>query len=377
VNAWVRTRPELEALVGSLRPEPAIALDTESDSLHHHREKVCLLQLATGPDRAWLVDPLALGDLSPLAGIIGNPAVTVVLHGADYDVTSLKRDFGIVMPGLFDTMIAARFLGRAQHGLQAVLRDELSISLSKDSQLDDWSRRPLTRRQETYALDDVRHLLALHARLAGELRDRGRLDWVAEECAVVAALEPARKDADSEAWLKLKGARRLAPRQMAVLRALVGWREEVARATDVPAFKILSTEKLLALAAAPPRRPQDLREQRGPWMRWPERVPALLDAVARALALPDRDLPRPKSLPRPVVSEATRRRIASLRAWRADAGARSGLDASLVLPGRLLDQVAERMPRHPGELEAIAGFRRWRRRTFGDEIVAAVASVPA
>jgi hypothetical protein len=112
-------------------------------------------------------------------------------------------------------------------------------------------------------------------------------------------------------------------------------------------------------------------------MRWPERVPALLDAVARALALPDRDLPRPKSLPRPVVSEATRRRIASLRAWRAEAGVRSGLDASLVLPGRLLDQVAERMPRHPGELEAIAGFRRWRRRTFGDEIVAAVASVPA
>ncbi len=372
MNPWVRTGPELQALVRSLGAEPAVALDTESDSLHHHREKVCLVQLAAGRDQAWLIDPLALGDVSPLAGILANPAVTTVLHGADYDVTTLKRDFGLALPGLFDTMIAARFLGRPQFGLQAVLQEELGVSLSKESQLDDWSRRPLTRRQEAYALDDVRHLMELHRRFTAGLRELGRLEWVLEECAAVAALEPARRDPDPEAWWNVKGARKLAPRQMAVLRALVGWREEVAQATDVPAFKILSGEKLLGLAVAPPRRPEDLREQRGPWLRWPERVPALLGAVGQALALPDSALPRLVRPARPLVSEATKRRIAGLRAWRAEAAQRLALDISLVLPGRLLEQVAERAPRDAADLEAIAGFRRWRLRAFGDEIVAAV-----
>src|SRR5262249_8581032 len=123
VARWIRTTGELAALVGSLAGRPAIALDTESDSLHHHREKVCLVQIGVEGE-GWLVDPLAARDLSPLAPLMADAGVVKVLHGADYDVTTLKRDFGFEFRSLFDTMIAARFLGLPEIGLQALLRTE-------------------------------------------------------------------------------------------------------------------------------------------------------------------------------------------------------------------------------------------------------------
>src|SRR5712691_4257261 len=164
MTPWIRTTAELSELAGSLAGRRAIALDTESDSLHHHREKVCLVQIGV-EEGGWLVDPLAARDLSPLAPLLADPAMVKVLHGADYDVTTLKRDFGFSFAGLFDTMIAARFLGLPEIGLQAVAKAELGVAISKDSQKDDWSRRPLTPTQEAYALADVHSLLALRGRL--------------------------------------------------------------------------------------------------------------------------------------------------------------------------------------------------------------------
>src|SRR5438105_12202752 len=158
MTRWIRTPAELADLVASLQGRPAVALDTESDSLHHHREKVCLVQVGV-EEGGWLVDPLAARDLSALAPLLADPAVVKVLHGADYDVTTLKRDFGFAFAGLFDTMIAARFLGLPEIGLQALLRREFGVTLTKESQKDDWSRRPLTAAQEAYALADVAHLI--------------------------------------------------------------------------------------------------------------------------------------------------------------------------------------------------------------------------
>jgi ribonuclease D len=143
-NPWVRTPEALVALARTLEGCRAIGLDTESDSLYHHFDKVCLLQLATDRGEAVLVDTLAVRDLSPLAPALADPALVKVLHGADYDVSTLKRDFGFAFASLFDTMIAARLLGKSEVGLAALARDELGVVLSKDSQKDDWSRRPLT-----------------------------------------------------------------------------------------------------------------------------------------------------------------------------------------------------------------------------------------
>lgn len=360
------------SLAQSLAGISALALDSESDSLHHHQEKVCLVQLASDRGGAWLLDPLALRDLGPLREVLADPRVRKVLHGADYDVTTMKRDFGFVFASLFDTMIAARFLGLPEIGLQALVRTELGVLLSKDSQKDDWSRRPLTPTQEEYALSDVRHLLALHDRLESRLRELNRLEWVQEECEAVAALPPARREADPEAFLKIKGAGRLKPRALAALRELAAWRDVRAAAADVPAFKVLSYETLLALAERSPRDLEGLAAVKGVLPRFQREADALLAALARARSLPEKSLPVFPRTPRPVVREEVRKRVDALKAWRAETAARLGLDVSVVLPQRLIDRLAEANPRDGDGLLAVEGLRRWRVREFGPALLRAL-----
>jgi ribonuclease D len=372
---WVRTHEQLARLAESLSVASALALDTESDSLHHHVEKVCLVQLATDRGDACLVDPLALRDLSPLAPVMADRGIAKVLHGADYDVTTLKRDFGFRFAGLFDTMIAARFLGRPQIGLQALAQAELGVALSKESQRDDWSRRPLSPTQEQYALADVAHLLVLQARLAGELRQLGRLSWVEEESDAVAALEPARRGRDAESYQKVKGMRRLSRRQQAVLREIYGWRESLAETTDVPAFKLFSSEALMEMAQRAPRTAAELAQVRGLSPRVRSRGEELLAAIGRALELPEAELPRlSPPPPRPVLSEAVRKRIESLRAWRTKAAAGLAVDVSVVLPQRLLERLAQAAPREVEAFKEIEGLRRWRVEAFGGQLIAALGT---
>lgn len=370
---WVRTPEDVARLADALAGTRALALDSESDSLHHHREKVCLIQLADDAGRTWLLDPLAVRDLSALAPVVADARVLKVLHGADYDVTTLKRDFGFAFAGIFDTMIAARFAGLPAVGLQAVAQAELGIALSKDSQKDDWSRRPLTATQERYAREDVRHLLALQARLQAKLVELGRLEWVREECDAVAALPPAQRRNDADAWQKMKGIRQLPARAREVARRVHAWRETVAEATDVPAFKILNTDTVFALAKSPPRTEADLRPYRGIYPRFREHAPALLASVAEALSAPERSFaplassPKPPPVPPPVKA-----RIDALRAWRTREGARLGLDISIVLPQRLLERVAEADPRTPDDLSRVDGLRRWRVDALGASMLGAL-----
>jgi ribonuclease D len=376
-SPWLRTSQEVLSAFGSWSA-PAIALDSESDSLHHHREKVCLIQAADAAGRAWLVDPLARPDLAPLGRIVADPSVVKVFHGADYDVVTMKRDFGFTFASLFDTMIASRFLGLPAIGLQALAKAELDVELSKDSQRDDWSVRPLTARQEAYALADVQHLLRLYDILAARLREKGRLGWVREECEAVAALPPSRRR-QSDDFLSVKGARRLPPRSLAALRELYAWRESVAEKTDVPAFRILGNDPLLAIAQAMPADARVLERLRGrsaemksvPARIVREHGPALLAAVSRAAALDAADLPRlPPAPPRPQVDEATKKRVEALKAWRAQKAAELAVDVSVVLPQRLLDKVAEAAPRERADLERVEGLRQWRVAEFGADLIA-------
>jgi ribonuclease D len=365
MTRWVRTAGELEGFVGELQGSAAIALDSESDSLHHHRAKVCLVQVGAGPGKEALVDPLAVQDMSALGPILADPAVVKILHGADYDVTTLKRDFGFRFASLFDTMIAARFLGLPEVGLQAVARAELGVELSKDSQKDDWSRRPLTPVQEAYALADVQHLIPLHTQLGEKLAAAGRLSWVAEECAAVAALEPARKGSDPEAWQKVKGVRRLTRRQLSTFRALHAWREDLAAATDIPSYKLLSNETLFTLAEEKPGGLIDLGRVRGLSPRIRQKGADILRLLRESWERPESDLDVLPTTPRPVVSDATRARVDALRAWRTAEAVRLKIDVSVVLPQRLLDRVAESAPATLGELALVGGLRQWRVETFG------------
>jgi ribonuclease D len=198
---------------------------------------------------------------------------------------------------------------------------------------------------------------------------------VREECAAVTALEPARRGRDADAWQRIKGARRLSRRHQAVLRAVFAWRDAVADRTDVPAFKIVSSETLMDLAEHHPATLEELRARKGISPRVQREAASLLDAIAHAWALPEDALPQVAVSPRPVVSEATRRRIDALRTWRTAEAKRLAVDVSVVLPQRLLERVAEAAPRAPSDLEAVEGLRRWRRDTFGEALVRVSAAV--
>jgi ribonuclease D len=350
-----------------------VALDTEGDSLHHYPERLALVQLASASGDVWLVDPLAVDDLSPLGRIFAAPGVTTVLHAGDNDLTHLKRRYDFRFASLFDTAVAARFLGVPALGLDVLLERYLGVRLPPSRQKDDWSVRPLTEAQLHYAAADVFHLIELKDRLADELGRCGRLAWVEEECAGLAGQPVAERLEDPNAFTRLKGARELAPRGLAVLRELYALRERLARGFDRPPFKILSEETLVRLALAAPGDRRALGELPGctPKViaRWGE---AILDAVARAQALPDDELPRIEPRPRPRIGAAVQRRIERLRQWRGEAAPRLGLEPGLLLPNRLITSIALVGPRDQADLARVDGVRRWRAEAFGGEIVAAL-----
>ncbi len=368
-NAWVRTAEELRALVASLSGVKTLAVDSEADSLHHYPAKLCLVQLASDGE-AWLVDPLALGDLEPLAPLFADPAIVKILHAADNDLAYLKRLYRFTVVSLFDTAIAARCLGLSSLGLDDLLLTYLGVQPGKSRQKDDWSRRPLSPPQEIYALNDVLHLIPLRARLQEELRARGRQAWLEEECAALAALAVAEKPPDPDAYFRLKGAKDLDSHGLAVLRELYRTREKLALELDRPPFHILGHETLVLLSAGRPRDEAELRAIPGCSPRVVGRFgAAVLEAIARGAALPASERPvRPRSS-RPAVPAAVRRRAEALRAWRGAAAHRLGLDPGFFFPQRLIDRLAADPPPDIAGLARIEGIRRWRAELCGEEVL--------
>lgn len=371
---WVHTAGDLAALVRALSGAPEIAVDTEGDSLHHYPARLALVQLAGPAGDAWLVDPLAVEDLRPLGRLFGDARTMTVLHAGDNDLVDLKRRYALPFARIFDTSVAARFLGAPALGLDVLLTTYLGVDLPPSRQKDDWSERPLSEAQLRYAVGDVEHLLPLKARLVEELTRAGRLAWVEEECAALAAQPVVERPSDPTAYAGLKGARDLPPRGLAILRELHELRETLARRLDRPPFKVLNDEALVRLAIAAPVDRDALAPVPGitPRVigRWGD---VLLAAVARGLALPESELPVLERRPRPNVPAAVRRRIEALRAWRTEAAPRFGLEPGVLLPNRLIGVVAEAGPRDLEALARVEGFRRWRVEAFGGEILAALA----
>lgn len=247
---FVADEPALARLIAAVRNEPVVAVDTESNSFHVYREHVCLIQLSTR-ELHFVVDPLAV-DVRPLGPVLFDGRETV-FHGADYDVRCLKREYGWRLPRLFDTMVAARRLGRVGLGLSALVEAQFGVRLSKVFQRSDWGRRPLTREQLSYASLDTRYLLPLRDQLASELEARGVADEARREFDRIAAVEPRARVFDPEGWRRIHGARALDGEGKAILRALYLAREERARESDRPPFKVLAEPTMVEIAARRPR----------------------------------------------------------------------------------------------------------------------------
>jgi ribonuclease D len=370
---WIRTPDEAEALARELHGVPAIAVDTEADSLYHYPERLCLIQLADPRDRVFFLDTLVLFDLEPLRRIFAEPTTVKVFHSGDNDVVYLKRRFSLAFAGLSDTMLAARFLGVRELGLERLLLKYLGVQPVRSQQKTDWARRPLTAAQEHYAAEDVRHLIALRERLLADLRTIGREGWLEEECEALAALPVPERPSDEDGYRRIRGASRLPPRGLAVLRALYLQREAWARAEHRPPFKVLSPETLVALAERQPAEPAALAGVPGLSPRLVERYgEGLLAAVVRGLTERLPELPRGPRPQRPVVTPASRQRAEALRKWRAEAAEGSGLDPGVLLPQRLIDALALDPPADLAGLWAVPGLRRWRVDAFGRAILAAL-----
>ena len=367
---WIRTPAELDALVVSLGRARMLSIDTEADGLHHYPVKLCLVQVADDRGRGHLVDPLALPTLEPLGQFFADAGVVKVLHAADNDLGYLKRLFGFSVANIFDTAIAARFLGVTSLSLDGLLRDFIGVDPGPSRQKDDWSKRPLRPAQETYALNDVLHLIPLRERLLEALRAKGRDLWVEEECALIATMPAPEKAADPDAYMKLKGAKDLDGHGLAVLRELHQARETLAIKVDRPPFMILGNEVLVALAVLKPRDSNSILTVKGCTINVVRRAgEAILAAVERGLAVPDSDLPVRRPAPRPRVSGAVQRRSEALRAWRVEAAKLVELDAGVIFPQRLIDRLAHDPPRDLDALARVEGVGRWRAELFGAELL--------
>ena len=265
-----------------------LAIDTEFVSERRYQALLCLAQVAV-PDpgasdgvRTEVLDPLAGGvDTAPLTGVLADPAVEVVVHAGRQDVAILRRSWGTVVRNVFDTQVAAGFLGMgSQEGYESLVRKVLNLRLGGSESFTRWDRRPLTEEQLAYAADDARCLLALGDRLEERLAERGRLDWAREECR---ALEAATDERIPERlYERLPRLARLSEAARGVALELVEWREDAARAMDRPATYLLPDHVLVELARRAPRNRRDLEHVRGlPPPTLHRRGPGLLKAVER------------------------------------------------------------------------------------------------
>ena len=352
-----------------LARQSSLAFDLESNGFHRYPERVCLLQVSV-PGQVFLIDPLAIDDLSALGEILADPSVEKIFHSADYDVRSLDRDWGFEINGLFDTSIAAAFVGEPRLGLESVTEALLGITLGKSKRLQraDWSLRPLNAESRKYAAQDVLHLFELRSALDARLLELGRREWVDEECVRLSKVRFKTPDVEF-AYLGMKGARPLDGRALAVLKFLYSFRDDEARRRDRPPFKVVSDAVLVELAASSGA---DLAGVKGIGRyAFPPASKGLRRAIEDGLAAPAVRRPASAHTIGPPLSRADRvrakDRLVLLKGWRTGLGGRLELDPALLWPAASLTRLAGR-PRDLDAELAAPEIRQWQRREFEAEL---------
>jgi ribonuclease D len=368
----IETPQDLENLGERLNQETSVALDLEGDSLYHYREKICLIQISGGSE-CFLIDPLIISDLSPLAPFLNNPEIRKILHGADYDIRSLFRDYQFQVQNLFDTESAARFLGLKETGLGALLGARFEIQLDKRFQKTDWSKRPLTDPLLAYAAADVAYLIPLAQSLITDLDALGRLPWVLEEgerlCRV--RFNPPNQ---GPLFLQFKGGRHLDSRSLGLLENLLQFRKAQAEKRDRPLFKILGADVLKTLALEKPLSLDQLKGIKGLSAKLIDRLgEGLIECLKQGLAIPETDLPRFPPTIRPQVSPAAAARVKFLKEWREKKARELNLDPGVLISNALIEQIGEKKPTCSEELDTITEFRKWQHQAFGPEILKVIA----
>jgi ribonuclease D len=361
---WVATQNELSTLVKRLSRHTCLAVDTESNSLHAYHEQVCLIQFST-PKTDYLVDPLALNDISALGKIFANPKIEKIFHAAEYDLICIKRDFDFSVANIFDTRWAVRILGYARDGLNGLLKEKFDIQVNKKYQKADWGKRPLSAEQINYARLDTHYLIPLKEMLQAELEEKGLAQLACEDFKRATDVEiPAGKPV---LWERMANNHNFTPRELTILKELYECRERIAEELDRPPFKVMGDTQLFEVARLTP---QYLDELFGLGLsnrqvvRWGK---AVLQAVERGQEAP---LVKPQQPERP--DEAFLSRLDALKTWRKNTGRQMKVESDVILPRSLMEGIAERAPETMTELSALLAESPWRMAHFGPQILKAV-----
>lgn len=330
---------------------PVCAIDTEADSLHRYRESLCLIQFADR-GKSVLIDPLAIEDLSALGDYLS--AATVWMHGADYDMTMFKRQFGTLPATVYDTQIGARLLGVRRFGLGDLVNHYFSVELSKSSQKADWGKRPLSPKMIEYALNDVHYLLEMGDMIVAGLQEKGRYDWFQESCLAARQRVLDRDDSKEENW-RVQGSGKLEPYGLACLKALWQWRDGEAKAWDRPSFMVAPNRQLLEWSI-------DLGEKKNislPSHFRPERVKRFRAALAAVQELPESEWPERPCGKRRKRDRDFEQRVDVLLKAREEAAAKLDIEGSLIAPRAVLESLAA------GDARPAEVLLKWQRECLG------------
>lgn len=351
----VADRAALERLCARVADADRVGIDTEFHAERTYSPRLMVVQLAFD-DGAAIVDALALPDLRALA--LALTSTTVVGHALSADLKIFADRFELVPARVFDTQVAAAFLG---YGMQVSLADLVrglcGVRLAKSQTVSDWSARPLSQRQIEYLVDDVAYLLPLYDALRGKLEEKGRYEWVYEECAELGDIERYRID-ERRAYLRIPGATRMSRRELGILNELVKLRERVARTRDLPVRYVLPDDVVAGLALLKPAQAEDLAQLRrldGGMKR--QLGSSILEAVARGQAVDDAELPQKPNRPSAPARDAL---VSLLGAAIAEIARDEALPPSLLVPRATLERLAREVPADRASFERVLALHPWR-----------------
>jgi ribonuclease D len=350
----IETTTELASFLGKCARtdgRKVCAIDTEADSLHRYRESLCLIQFTAGDDCV-LIDPLAIEDLSPLRKYLKD--ATVWMHGADYDMTMLKREFAELPSTVYDTQIGARLLGVSKFGLGNLVEHYFNVVLSKSSQKADWGKRPLSEKMVDYALNDVRYLLEMGDMIVSQLKEKGRYDWFIESCDSAKEKVAERDESKEDQW-RISGSGKLDPYGLACLRALWNWRDKEAESWDRPSFMVATNRNLIEWSTL-------LAEKKNielPHHFRGDRVKRFRETLSSLKALPKSEWPSRIVTKRRKRDREFDRRVDEMIARRNKIAGGLDIDGSLIASRSVIESLAA------GEAEPAELMMNWQRELLG------------
>lgn len=372
---YVRDAEGLAECVAALQGCTVLGVDTESDSFFSYQESCCLIQITGNGTIDYIIDPLAIDDMSPLGPLMADPEVVKIFHGADYDVVSMKRDFGYVVHNIFDTMISAQATGHERFGLTDLVQRYFGRKLDKKWQRHDWSSRPLQDAQMDYARLDSHYLPVLRELLLKQGEECGRLEMMEEEFKLLEEKNWNGKTFDPDSCMKVKGANKLDDDQRRVLRAVGSLRDAIAKHKNRPPFKVWGNDVCMKLAETKPTTKDDLLKALGEKNHVLRRYGRdVLGAVQAGVADtgPAPQPPKPVQRWSPGLTHYTRDDeplLAALKNWRNSRCKTENIGPGMIVNNALLKELSALKPRTVDQLEVLQDMRAWQRKQYGSPLV--------